>query len=130
MVQLKFLSGNKAGTSWVARRFPVRVGRSPGSDLQLDDGGMWDEHLAIDLKRGQGFIIETCGAALASVNTEPVTEPLVLRNGDMIEIGAARLQFWLAPPRQRALALREWLTWIALTAVSLSQIALIYFVLD
>jgi len=130
MVQLKFLSGKKAGTSWVARRFPVRIGRSADSHVQLDDAGVWDQHLEIGLKRGEGFVLQTRGAALAAVNSQPSTEAVILRNGDKIEVGAARIQFWLAPPRQKGLALREWLTWTALATISLSQIALIYFVLD
>ena len=50
MVQLKILSGKKAGTAWVARRFPVRIGRSAGADLQLEESGVWDEHLQLDFK--------------------------------------------------------------------------------
>jgi pSer/pThr/pTyr-binding forkhead associated (FHA) protein len=130
MVQLRFLSGSKAGVSQIARRFPVRIGRSADSDIQLDDAGVWDQHLEIGLKRGEGFVLQTRGLALAAVNSHAATEPVLLRNGDTIELGAARIQFWLAPPRQKALALREWLTWTALATISLSQIALIYFVLD
>jgi pSer/pThr/pTyr-binding forkhead associated (FHA) protein len=130
MIQIKFLSGSKAGTSWVARRFPVRIGRAAGSEVQLEDHGIWDQHLQIDLKWREGFVLKTSGAALATVNSQPVVEPVLLRNGDRIDIGAARLQFWLAPARQRGLALREWLTWTLLAVISLSQFALIYFVLD
>lgn len=130
MVQIKFLSGSKAGDSWVARRFPVRIGRAANCHIQLDDPGVWDQHLEIELKRKHGFYLETRSDALATINSQPVTEPVLLRNGDTIQIGAARLQFWLAPPRQRGLALREWLTWTALIAISLTQFALIYFVLD
>jgi pSer/pThr/pTyr-binding forkhead associated (FHA) protein len=129
MVDLRVLSGKKAGTSWVARRFPVRIGRSPDSDLQIDDPGVWDQHLKIELRRGQGFVLSTQGDALASVNAQRVQET-VLRNGDTIEIGASKLQFWLGQTRQRGLRLREWLTWSALAAICLGQIALIYFYLD
>jgi|SRR5882672_4822698 len=129
MVQIKFLSGKKAGTSWVARRFPVRIGRSPQCDLRVEDAGVWDQHLKLDLRRGEGFVLSTQGDALAAVNAQRV-EQTVLRNGDTIEIGAVKLQFWLAETRQRGLRLREWLTWIALGLICLSQIALIYFVLN
>ena len=129
MVQLRILSGNKAGTSWVTRRFPVRIGRSTQSDLQLEEPGVWDQHLKLELRRREGFLLSPQGDALAVVNAEHIHQPTILRNGDTIEIGAAKLQFWLAEPRQRGLALREWLTWTALAAISLSQIAFIYFVL-
>src|SRR3954468_11504418 len=114
MVQINLLSGSKAGTSSVARRFPVRIGRSADCDIQLEEPGVWDEHLQLDLKRGEGFILKTCGAALAAVNSRSATEPVLLRNGDRIDLGAARLQFWLAPPRQKGFALREWLIWTGL----------------
>jgi len=57
MVQLKILSGTRAGTTWAARRFPVRIGRSPSADLQLEEPGVWDHHLQLDFKRGTGFIL-------------------------------------------------------------------------
>ncbi len=129
MVQLKFLSGKMAGTSWVARRFPVRIGRAADSDLRVEDAGVWDQHLKLDMRRRQGFFLTALGEALVTVNAQPIQETL-LRNGDTIEIGALKLQFWLGETRQRGLALREWLTWIALGAISLSQIALVYFVLN
>ena len=40
MLQLSILSGKTAGTEWVARRFPVRIGRAPDSDLKLEDAGI------------------------------------------------------------------------------------------
>jgi predicted component of type VI protein secretion system len=126
MIQLKILSGKKAGTSWVARRFPVRIGRSENSDLQVDDPGVWDDHLQIDVRRKEGFFLTAQSGAHAAVNSERISEPRVLRNGDTIEIGGARLQFWLGQTRQKGLRLRESLTWLALAAISLSQIALIY----
>ena len=49
MIQLAILSGKTAGTRWATRRFPVRVGRSPDCDLQLEEHGVWDEHFEISL---------------------------------------------------------------------------------
>jgi pSer/pThr/pTyr-binding forkhead associated (FHA) protein len=128
MVQLSILSGKKAGTSWVNRRFPVRIGRAPAADLRFEEDGVWDEHLQIVLRNTEGFLLRTQGEALARVNGQPVRETL-LRNGDIIEIGSLRLQFWLAQTRQRALGLRESLVWAAIAAVSAFQIALIYWLL-
>ncbi len=125
MIQLKILSGKKAGAVWVARRFPVRIGRAPAADLQLADEGVWDQHLQLDFHRGDGFFLNAQSGALATVNGEPV-ENTRLRNGDSIELGAVKLRFWLAETRQAGLRYREWLTWAALTAVCLAQIALIY----
>jgi len=128
MIQLKILSGKKAGTAWVARRFPVRIGRSAAADLQLEEDGVWDQHLRLDFNPAVGLVLTAQPDALASVNGQLV-EQTVLRNGDAIEIGSSRMQFWLSETRQAGLRLREGLTWAAIAAISLGQIALIYWLL-
>ena len=128
MIQLKILSGKKAGTAWVARRFPVRIGRSAAADLQLEEDGVWDQHLRLDFNPAVGLVLTAQPDALASVNGQLV-EQTVLRNGDAIEIGSSRMQFWLSETRQAGLRLREGLTWSAIAAISLGQIALIYWLL-
>jgi pSer/pThr/pTyr-binding forkhead associated (FHA) protein len=125
MVQVKILSGKKAGAIWPARRFPVRIGRSAGSDLQLEEHGVWDDHCRIELHPGTGFVLETQPEALITVNGQPA-QRAALRNGDLLEIGALKLQFWLSEPRQRGLRIREWFAWIMIAGVSLGEIALIY----
>ena len=128
MVQLKVLSGKKAGTSWVARRFPVRIGRSSAADLQLEDSGVWDQHLQLDFNPQAGIVLSTQPDALATVNGQAVHQT-ILRNGDTIDIGSLRLQFWLSETRQTDLRLRESSTWTAIAAISLGQIGLIYWLL-
>jgi hypothetical protein len=129
MVQFRILSGKKAGVLWIARRFPVRVGRAPGLDLQLEEEGVWDEHFRIELKGSKGFVLATTGEALTSVNGEPAREAL-LRNGDMVEAGAVKLQFWLAEARAGGLRTREVATWAGIVAVFLAQIGLLYWLLS
>ncbi|MEY2429325.1 MAG: Inner rane component of cytoplasmic domain [Verrucomicrobiota bacterium] len=128
MVQFKILSGTKAGTTWVARRFPVRIGRSATDDLQLQEQGIWDEHLRMDFQPGAGFILKALPDAPATVNGQAVQQAK-LRNGDLIEIGSLKMQFSLSETRQSGLRLREWLTWSAFAAISLGQVALIYWLL-
>ena len=128
MVQLKVLSGKKAGTAWVARRFPVRIGRSSAADLQLEESGVWDQHLRLDFKPAEGIILSAQPDALATVNGQPIHRT-VLRNGDAIDIGSLSMQFWLSETRQTGLRLREGLTWAGITAISLGQIGLIYWLL-
>jgi pSer/pThr/pTyr-binding forkhead associated (FHA) protein len=129
MVQFKILSGTKAGTTWVARRFPVRIGRSTTADLQLQESGIWDEHLRLDFQPSAGFILNALPDALVAVNGQTVHET-ALRNGDLIEIGSLKMQFWLSETRQSGLRLREWLTWFAIAAISFGQVALIYWLLS
>ena len=128
IVQLKVLSGNKAGTLWLARRFPVHIGRSAAADLQLEEGGVWDQHLKLDFGAGEGFILSTQPDALASVNGQAVQRAL-LRNGDVIELGSIKMQFWLGEVRQGGLRFRVGLTWAGIAIVTLAQVGLIYWLL-
>jgi len=128
MVQLKVLTGKKAGSAHVARRFPVQIGRSAKAQLQLEEDGVWNEHLRLDFNPGDGFVLSAHEDALATVNTKPFRQT-VLRNGDLIQIGSSKLQFWLSETRQFSLGLREWLLWSGIAIISMGQIALIYLLL-
>jgi len=125
MVQFNILSGKQAGATWVARRFPVRVGRAPTADLRLEEDGVWDGHLLVQFEPGQGCVLTSQPEALTRVNGEPVNEA-VLHNGDCIQAGAVELQFWLAEARQGDLRPREALTWGLMFAVFAAQAALLY----
>jgi pSer/pThr/pTyr-binding forkhead associated (FHA) protein len=128
MVQIKILSGKKAGSSLDARRFPFSIGRSASSTLQLEEPGIWDEHVKIGLDPAEGFVVETHVNALATINGQPV-QRAVLRNGDTIEIGSVKLQFWLSEAPQRGQAVREAFVWTVISVVCLAQIALVYWLL-
>ena len=129
MVQLNILSGKMAGGSWSARLFPVRIGRSSKADLQIEENGVWDEHVQIELSPAEGFRLRTQPNAVAIVNSQP-TNDVLLRNGDLIQIGSSKMQFWLSETRQRGLRTREFLTWFALAALCAGQILLIYALLS
>jgi pSer/pThr/pTyr-binding forkhead associated (FHA) protein len=128
MIQFNILSGKKAGAQSAARRFPFRIGRAPGNELQLNDDGVWDQHLTLMFDPQQGFLLATAPDALAAVNGDPV-QTAVLRSGDIITVGSARLQFWIAAARQRSLRLREAFVWTLLVAVTAGQFTLIYWLL-
>ena len=125
MIQFKVLGGIRTGVEWQARRFPVRIGRAPEADLRLEDEGVWDLHLVINPPQRAGFVLTVQPGAFAAINGQGV-ERSVLRNGDLIELGAARLQFGLSPTHHRSLRLREVLTWILLALLCLGQVALVY----
>jgi pSer/pThr/pTyr-binding forkhead associated (FHA) protein len=117
------------GTSWVSRRFPIRIGRSPNSDLRLEEVGVWNEHAVLQLDPARNFSLIAQPEAIVRVNGKP-TSQAVLRNGDTIELGVVRLQFWLEPARQRGLRLVEVFTWVAFAAVTLGEVILIYTLLS
>lgn len=125
MIQIKILSGETAGDIQVVRRFPFRIGRAPDNDLRLDAAGVWDRHLTLEFEKAQGFTLHTAAEAFAAVNEQPLTSTR-LRNGDIISFGSAKIQFWLAAPRQRGLHLRELFVWLLLLAVTAFQFVLIY----
>jgi hypothetical protein len=129
MLLLSILSGKTAGTEWVARRFPVRIGRAVGCDLRLEEDGVWDEHLYLDCDPAAGFILETAPNALATLNSEPM-QRIVLRNGDLVEVGSVKVQFSLSKTIQSGLRLREILTWVAIAVISLGQVCLIYWLIS
>lgn len=125
MVQLKILSGKKAGTEMVARHFPFHVGRASACELSLDEPGVWERHFQINLNAAEGFVLVSDANTSVVIEGKP-TQRTSLRSGDIIEIGLAKILFVLSPTRQKSLVLREWLTWIALAGLCLGQIAVIY----
>ncbi len=132
MLQLRMLSGKTAGTfptEWVTRRFPVQIGRSSHADLRLEEEGVWDEHLNLMLDSNEGFILETFPNALATVNGQPL-DRIILRNGDLIELGSVKMQFFLSQNCQKGLRFREALTWAGITVISLVQICLLYWLIS
>ena len=128
MIQLKILSGKIAGTVVVARHFPFKVGRSAVANLRIEDVGIWDEHLTFFLSDGRLEAAVQAGA-LATVNGETLAGA-PLRNGDVIQIGAAQMAVGLTATRQRSFRGREALVWIGLALLSLSQVGLIYWLLN
>ena len=128
MFLLKILSGRQAGGVWPARHFPVRVGRSSATDLLLQDDGIWNEHFEIDLSDSKEFILVAKSDGLLSVNGTP-SKKIALRNGDVIEAGSTKLQFWLGEVGQVGFRWREWLIWTLVGAVCFVQIAVIYLLL-
>lgn len=129
MIQLDILSGNQAGTTAVARRLPFRVGRAEGSSLVLNDDGIWDAHFDLEAVPGSEFILRPHPDALCLVNGERAEKATALRNGDIIEAGSVKLHFSLAPSSQRPQVGWEVLVWVALVALFVAQLALIYLIL-
>jgi pSer/pThr/pTyr-binding forkhead associated (FHA) protein len=128
MIQLKISSGKMAGVSHDVRHFPFHVGRAATADLRLEDDGVWDNHLVFEYDPAQGFIITAQGSALATVNGWPI-QSVLLRNGDTIEIGSARLRFWIGEVKQSRLRFHEFLVWASLVAVTTAEVLLLLWLL-
>ncbi|MFN7138676.1 MAG: FHA domain-containing protein [Limisphaerales bacterium] len=126
MLQLDILSGKQAGTRIVARHFPFSVGRSPSDHLRLEDAGVWDGHVAIALvPENKAFVAQANADAALIINGERLQQ-VTLKNGDLLELGAAKVRIGLTPPKQKSLIFREAATWIGLGLLCAAQIAVIY----
>jgi predicted component of type VI protein secretion system len=128
MVSLQILSGRKAGAQFTAAHLPVQIGRAADADLPLEEPGVWPRHCRI-ARQGRELICQAEAGALLSVNGTPV-EQAVLRNGDVISVGALKIQFALSPVRQSSLLPLECCTWAALALLCLGQVALILHLLQ
>jgi len=129
VIQLEILNGSKAGTQWVARQFPFRVGRERTAALSLADDGVWDSHFEVTVGSREGCCISARPECLTLINGHVFESPHRLRNGDVIEAGSVKLRFVLSPTRQGTLALREILLWVGIALLCAAQLTLIYFVL-
>ena len=125
MFQLKILSGKMAGHITVARRFPFQIGRHATADLTLEEPGVWERHAQIEFIPGEGFRMNADGTALVIINGTAQTSAL-LRNGDVLDLGGVKLQFWLKDPRQSDQRLHAALVWGGIAAFLLGQAALIW----
>ena len=125
MVQLTPADATLADTEQVIRHFPFRIGRAPGNGLQLEDDGVWDQHLSLELQPASGFHVIAAPQALVTVNGAPLSAA-PLRNGDTFGVGSVKLQFWLAAAPQGSLRLREGFVWMLLGLITLGQFLLLY----
>jgi hypothetical protein len=129
MIQLNILLGKKAASQIVVRFFPFYIGRANTNNLELEDDGVWDQHLSLEFQRQQGFVIRAIANALVAVNGQSV-QTASLRNGDVIVLGSAKLQFWLATIYQHGLRAREFFVWALIAIVCLVQLTLIYWLIS
>lgn len=125
MVQLNVLSGKAAGRSITARRFPFHIGRSEQNNLVLDDSGIWQKHLTLEFQPEIGFTISPGPDAVLTVNLQSVETGYCLRNGDVLALGAVKIQFWLAAATQRRLQAREVFVWSLLVVVVVTEVILL-----
>jgi pSer/pThr/pTyr-binding forkhead associated (FHA) protein len=124
MIRLTVIAGRQPGHSVVSGRFPLTLGRSPGSGLCLEDPGVWGTHATITLDDAGHFDVE--GHPEAGVIVNGVASPRQrLRNGDVLTLGSAKVRFALSETRQRSFRFREWMTWLCILLLCLLQLALI-----
>src|SRR5262245_25021995 len=109
MVELRILAGSRKDSVVPIRKAPFTIGRSPGSDLALADPGVWERHATLNRNLSNGYFVSSDGEAVVRVDGSSVKEQH-LRNGSLIECGAAKLRFDLTAPVQRT---NRWMEWLA-----------------
>ncbi len=86
-------TGDMAGKSFLLDRPALLVGRSPDCDVLLDDPSISVEYIRFT-RQPDGDHISGTGVQL---NGEPLRAPRLLQQGDMITLGATRLEYSLMP---------------------------------
>jgi DNA-binding CsgD family transcriptional regulator len=75
----------------------ITIGREDGVTLLLAMEGVSRRHAAVMPRGDDGFVVSDLGSTNGTlVNGETITQPRVLASGDLIQIGAAELEFRVA----------------------------------
>jgi pSer/pThr/pTyr-binding forkhead associated (FHA) protein len=123
MILLHALNGSAAGRRFEANKFPITVGRGADCTVVLNDAGVFDRHFEIQFS-SEGYKLQASPPAVVTVNGASA-ETALLRNGDIINAGYPKIQFWLGAMKQRGLAMREVFTWSLVLGVIAAQIYLL-----
>ena len=89
-IELRILSGARAGQSEVFEKSTILVGRKPSNDLRFDLRGDLDvsgEHGQIREQGGQWFVVDNGSTNGTYVNGERVTDEALIKDGDIIAFG-------------------------------------------
>lgn len=124
MFCLTVVKGKQQGHTVELTKYPFVIGKNKEAHLPLSDAGVWDDHLAIELKLGESPTLRRVGEGSISLNSESI-ESSTLRNGDIITIGAAQLRFSSAPAKRKSLIFQSSASWIAMVFVVILEILLV-----
>ncbi|MBN2493698.1 MAG: FHA domain-containing protein [Deltaproteobacteria bacterium] len=89
---LKIISGAEEGRSFDFDRIEVTIGRTMDNDVVLADPGISRQHLSIRNKGG-AYILRDLGSSNGTVLNGKRVQEEVLKPGDVIELGGARVRF-------------------------------------
>jgi hypothetical protein len=71
------------------------LGRSPTNTITLNDTFASSEHAMIILRNGQWWLEDRQSRNGTLLNDTPITQPIVIADGDIVGIGTVRLQLVL-----------------------------------
>jgi pSer/pThr/pTyr-binding forkhead associated (FHA) protein len=84
--------GGRAGEAYVVERDRLSIGRSPDSDIFLDDVTVSRRHADL-VRKDSGFLIEDLGSLNGTFVNRKRVESHRLEDGDEVQIGKYKLTF-------------------------------------
>lgn len=84
--------GGRAGETFPLEQDRLTVGRSPDSDIFLDDVTVSRDH-AIIVQRGHDYHLDDCGSLNGTYVNRQRVDSRLLRHGDELQIGKYKLAF-------------------------------------
>ncbi len=73
------------------------IGRSPTNSIRIEDTFASAEHALIALRSGTWWLEDRQSRNGTSLNDMPVTEPLIITDGDVVGIGSHKFRIELEP---------------------------------
>lgn len=110
-------------------RFPFVIGRAASASHRIEAPGVFDQHLIFELDPVRGLEAQAGPGAVVTVGGVPFERHWV-RQGDEFMVGQAQVEVLLSPARRKSLALWEVCLWTLFTAVTVTQLVLIWKVLE
>ena len=84
LAQIQFLTGQPRRHYIWPDQFPVQLGRSGDCALRIEEEGVWERHVMIELDDENRFQLRRMSDASVMVNDEPMTKNQSLVNGDVL----------------------------------------------
>lgn len=87
------VDSNHAVTGQAYPLLPITsLGRAPTNTIPIDDGFASSEHAVVALRNGQWWLEDRQSRNGTVLNGMPVTQPTIITDGDIIEIGKMRFR--------------------------------------
>jgi hypothetical protein len=91
---IKVEAGFKAGREMILSKSETLIGRAEGSDIGLfGDQSVERTHAKIVLRENRYYVADAGSPGGTFVNDQRITQPILLRSGDLIRVGQSLLRF-------------------------------------
>ncbi len=98
LVMLREIDGKYLKTGEEFPLLPITsLGRSPTNSIPINDNFASSEHALVTMRSGQWWLEDRKSRNGTMLNDVPVTQPMVITEGDIIGIGNIKLRLELEP---------------------------------